>query len=311
MSTVSRLLRNCQRFVLSRISGRQPWPTRARAGRVRIVGAVMLLVLLALLTGGVVKAQFQSHDQQLQDAWKLAEQSDGYRFTSQVTQKTIPAAQLVNVGRSVDEEHLTVQGSIDRAADRLDLALWDNPATAFDPAQALELRIEQGQAQGRVPGGEWTALDDFAGDTFAPGGDVAAYLLAARHVTYLGSGTPEPGPYRRRRSSAATTTLPSTATPWRSIMAAQLEDEMRRKGELPPGVYLSSSDQLRQLVGVGEAWIDEDGLPQRLTVAIEFPQQQNGERQLVSVRTDFTRFRPFVARCRWLGALQPLAAPAI
>jgi hypothetical protein len=44
----------------------------------------------------------------LQDAWKLAERAETYRFTSQVTQKTIPAAQLANVGRSVPTDHLTV-----------------------------------------------------------------------------------------------------------------------------------------------------------------------------------------------------------
>jgi hypothetical protein len=41
---------------------------------------------------------------------------------------------------------------------------------------------------GRVPGGEWTELDDFS-DSFAPGGDVAAYLLAARHISFLGRGS--------------------------------------------------------------------------------------------------------------------------
>jgi hypothetical protein len=251
--------------------------------------AVLLLLVLSPFAVTATRAQFQPHAETLLDAWKLAERAERYRFTSQVTQKMIPAPQLVNVGQPVDEEHLTVQGNIDRAADRLDLALWDSPATAFDPAQAIEFRIEGGLAQGRVPGGEWSELDDFAGDTFAPGGDVAAYLLAARHVTYLGTERRDLAPFadvlisRRYHFAIDGDALAR-------IMAAQLEDEMRRKGELPPGVYLGTSDQFRQLVGVGEAWIGEDGLPQRLTVEIEFPQQQNGERQLVSVQTDFHDF---------------------
>jgi len=289
MSTTARFLQNCTLLIRASIGRRRhPGGSQVRGGRVLLL-AVTALAILTLFSSDAIRAQFQPHDQRLQDAWKLAEQSDAYRFTSQVTQKTIPAAQLVNVGRSVAEEHLTVQGSIDRAADRLDLALWDSPATAFDPAQAMEFRIEQGQAQGRVPGGEWTELDDFAGDTFAPGGDVAAYLLAARHVTYLGAERRDLTPFddvlisHRYHFAIDGDALAQ-------IMAAQLEDEMRRKGELPPGVHLGTSDQFRQLVGVGEAWIGEDGLPQRLTVEIEFPQQQNGERQLVSVQTDFHDF---------------------
>jgi hypothetical protein len=255
--------------------------------------AVLLLLVLSPFAVTVTLAQFQPHAETLLDAWKLAERAENYRFTSQVTQKMIPAPQLVNVGQPVDEEHLTVQGSIDRAADRLDLALWDNPATAFDLAQAIEFRIEQGQAQGRVPGGEWTELDDFTnvaeGDAFAPGGDVAAYLLTARHVTYLGTERRDLAPFDEVLISHRYH-FAIDGDALARIMAAQLEDEMRRKGELPPGVYLGTSDQFRQLVGVGEAWIGADGLPQRLTVEIEFPQQQNGERQLVSVQTDFHDF---------------------
>jgi hypothetical protein len=169
-------------------------------------------VILALFGSDVVKAQFQSHDQRLQDAWKLAEQSGQYRFTRQVMQKTIPAAQLANVGQAVKTDHLTVQGQIDRCANTLELSLWDDQSSAFDPASALEIRIEDGAVRGRVPGGEWQALDNVA-DSFAPGGDVAAYLQAARHVTYLGAERRELTS-STRRWSATVTTSPSMARRW-------------------------------------------------------------------------------------------------
>jgi hypothetical protein len=262
--------------------------------RLPIVALVLiLLVLLSPVTAGIVKAQMKPYDQKLQDAWKLAERSGQYRFTSQVTQKTIPAARLANVGQTVKTDHLAVQGEIDRRADLLQLSLWDNQATAFDPASALEIRIGAGNAQGRVPGGEWQALDDFdnvaAGDTFAPGGDVAAYLQAARHVTALGVERRNLGPLGKTLISHRYHFVVDGDV-LAGLIRTQLEEQMRRKGELPPGVYLSFGDHFRQMVGVGEAWVGEDGLPQRMKVEIEFPQQQNGERLLISVQTDFSDF---------------------
>jgi hypothetical protein len=286
MATATRFFQNTMLSIwASIVRRRHPGGRQARAGRVLLLAA---LVLLAIFGSGVVQAQFQPGEQRLLDAWKLAEQAGVYRFTSQVTQRTIPAPRLANVGRAVTTKHLTVQGEIDRRADTLALSLWDKQATAFDPASALEIRIEAGAAQGRVPGGEWQPLDDVA-DSFAPGGDVAAYLLAARHVTYLGA--------ERRELTPFDATLVShhyhfavDGDALAQQMTAQLEEEMRRKGELPPGVRLGLGDSFRQVAGMGEAWVGADGLPQRMKVAIEFPQQQNGERLLVDVQTDFTGF---------------------
>ncbi|MBI1294207.1 hypothetical protein GC175_04525 [bacterium] len=250
--------------------------------------AVLLLLVLSPFAVTVTRAQFQPHADTLTDAWKLAERAGRYRFTSQVTQKTIPAPRLANVGQTVRQDHLTVQGTINRRADRLDLALWDNTATAFDAAQALEIVIEEGVARGRVPGGEWTELDDF-NDSFAPGGDVAAYLLAARHVSFLGEDqldlpvSMETLTRRRYYFAIDGYTLAAHIT-------AQLEDEMRRKGELPPGMSLDMGNGFRQIVGNGEAWLDADGLPLRVIVDIEFPEQSTGERILVHVQTDFSDF---------------------
>ncbi len=250
--------------------------------------AVILFLILTPFAFHTAKAQFQPHVDTLQDAWKLAERAGRYRFTSQMTQTTLPAPRLSNVGQTVKSDHLTVQGAIDRGTDTLDLAIWDSQAAAFDPETALEIHVKQGKAQGRVPGGEWQDLEDVT-DAFAPGGDVAAYLLAARHVSFLGTErrtiipTDETVISHRYRFSINGEALAQ-------FVAAQLEDQLRRKGELPVGLHLSFSDTFSQLVGSGEAWIDDDGLPQRMTVEIEFPQQQNGERVLVRVQTDFSDF---------------------
>ncbi len=70
----------------------------------------------------------------------------------------------------------------------------------------------------------------------------------------------------------------------------QLEAYLRRTGELPAGLYLDAPDSLRQATGNGEVWIDNDGLPLRLTMHIEYPQQANGERVETDIQTDFSNF---------------------
>ncbi|MEZ4640833.1 MAG: hypothetical protein R2856_38730 [Caldilineaceae bacterium] len=263
--------------------------------RHRLLALVLVLFVLSPFAVTATRAQFQPHAETLLDAWKLADRARNYRFTSQVTQKTIPAPQTANVGRAVDEDHLTVQGTVDRGDDTLSLSIWDSPATAFDPVNAVDIRIEDGKAQGRLPGGEWTAIDDVT-DAFAPGGDVAAYLRAARHVTYLGTDRRQvPGLGEDIISRRYTFAVDADALA--QIIGAQIEDEMRRKGELPPGVFLDMGESFRNLVGLGEAWLDADGLPQRMIVDIEFPQQRNGERLFIHVQTDFSDFDR-----TWLGA---------
>ena len=172
----------------------------------RLTGAV-LLVIVALFAFGSVKAQVRPDDRTLLDAWALAERAGQYRFTSQVSQTTIPAPCLANVGQTVRKNHLTVQGAINRRSDTLQLSFWDNPATAFDPKAALEVVIERGVAQGRVQGGEWQPLEDF-GDAFAPGGDVAAYLLRRAMLPTWGR--------RAGNCRHSTTRSPPTATILRS-----------------------------------------------------------------------------------------------
>ena len=127
------------------------WLSRLRMARLL---TILSLLVLSLLTIAVVRAQSEPNEQKLHNAWQLAQQAGRYRFTSQVKQTTLPAARRTNVGSTVKESHLTVQGEIDRRAQLLHLSLWDNLAAAFDPKQALEVIIDKGESKGRVAGGE-------------------------------------------------------------------------------------------------------------------------------------------------------------
>lgn len=259
-----------------------------RTRKTRIALSLSLLLTLTVCAAGLIRNQAQSPEQILRDGWTLAEQAGRYRFTSQVTQTTLPAPRGANVGQIAHEDELIAQGNVDRRANNIQLLLWDNVASASDPKQALEVSITDGQARGRVKGSEWKPLDAIS-DAFAPGGDLAAYLVAARHVTDLGieqRNVPtlnEPFVSHRYHFVIDGTALATYLT-------EQLENELRKKGELPPGLTLGVGEGFRQIAGTGEAWLDSDGLPLRLQADIEFPEQRTGERVLVHVQTDFSAF---------------------
>ncbi|MEM7028050.1 MAG: LamG-like jellyroll fold domain-containing protein [Chloroflexota bacterium] len=69
-------------------------------------------------------------------------------------------------------------------------------------------------------------------------------------------------------------------------MRNQMEDHLRERGELPLGLSLDVSQHYANLVGAGEVWLDEEGLPQRLLINLEYPQQPDGTRVMAHIKTD-------------------------
>ena len=67
-------------------------------------------------------------------------------------------------------------------------------------------------------------------------------------------------------------------------------DYLRSHGELPAGVRLGTVDRFMNVATRGEAWIDGDGLPLRMTLTMEHPQARDGTRTTVEVQTDFTGY---------------------
>ena len=64
---------------------------------------------------------------------------------------------------------------------------------------------------------------------------------------------------------------------------------MRSKGELPAGMNLSVSDYYRKMVGSGELWVAENGLPLRQILTLQFP-EQNDETVNAQIKVDFSNF---------------------
>ena len=68
-----------------------------------------------------------------------------------------------------------------------------------------------------------------------------------------------------------------------------METALKAKGELPPGLHLNSPSYYRDMIGSGELWVREDGLPLRQTLDLHFPEQDD-RRVQAQITVDFSRF---------------------
>jgi hypothetical protein len=108
-------------------------------------------------------------EQELRAAWSAASAADSFDFETNLEQTTYPAPSLANVGRSSRTDSLRVSGAMDRPAREMRMTLAKDALAG--PGQALEMRVRDGVAEGRVSGGAWQRVDD-ASNAFAPGGDM-------------------------------------------------------------------------------------------------------------------------------------------
>ncbi len=88
-----------------------------------------------------------------------------------------------------------------------------------------------------------------------------------------------------------------------NFMRAQLEDTLRRKGELPAGITLNLSHQYTNMTGHGEIWVNANGLPIRQIIHLEFPPERGAmERVTAGITTDFRNWE-LGARSQGLGGI--------
>lgn len=255
----------------------------------------------------------------LHAAWRATERAGRYTFSTTLTERTLPAPRLTNAGQGVRARSLYVQGASDRAAGTLDLQLWDDAGQIDNPAAALAVRVQGSQTFGRVgDGAEWQPLDDL-GAPFAPTGDAALFLNAAENVRPLGSDSralPQADGSTRTLSFERYAFTLNSAD-YARMLRDQLQAQLQRQGGLPRGIHLGIAESYANMTAAGEAWIDGEGRPLRLTLTLEYPQAANGERTFTDINTTFTGYdRPLgAAACSQIaGCLaqfgQTLAAAA-
>jgi subtilisin-like proprotein convertase family protein len=268
--------------------------------------AVLLLagavpILLAVLQERPQAAP--SPEQVVQNAWQSATQAEGFSFVSQVAQTTFPAPLVTNAGRTSHTDALRIEGQVDRPQDRLRMVLWNGAAVAnpvagqTNPSDGFEILVENGQAKGRLTGGEWQSLQDL-NVAFTPASDALIFVKAARNVRLtdeaLAGLTAGEDARQLISTEAGATPLhyafdingPALALAVRD----QMESALAANGSLPSGVTLSTSDLYHGAQGEGELWVLA-GQPARLNAHIEFPRQKNGERVEMDLVTTFSNFR--------------------
>ena len=214
-------------------------------------------------------------------AWEKARAAGSYHFTSDVVQKTIPVASLVNVGRSSRSEALYLEGQNDLRTQSLELTLWSQGGSAFNADSGVSMRTADGKSYTRRGNEPWQESDNVT-EGFAPGGDFLGYLAAIRDVTTGATET---------RSGITFTrygfTLDGPA--FAAYMHEQMIAALRAKGELPPGVQLEAPAYYRDMTGSGELWVGTNGLPVRQILNMRFPEQKE-ERVEAAITVNFSNY---------------------
>ncbi|MCC7019859.1 MAG: hypothetical protein IT332_08900 [Ardenticatenales bacterium] len=227
----------------------------------------------------------------LRTAWQRTARVGRYTFETHVTQTTLPPPAVTSAGRRAKVTTQFMDGTADRRAGTLELTLWTNPEGVHDPSEGLEVRIDGVTASARANGGAWRTLDDLDG-AIAPSGDAAAFLVAAEHVRPLGSETRSlptaDGAVRDVSFQRYAFALDGAA--YAAYLSDLATEHLKSRGELPAGMRLGASDRFTNVATRGEAWIDGNGLPLRMTLTMEHPQAPNGTRTTVEVQTDFTGY---------------------
>lgn len=250
-----------------------------------------LLIGLTLLVAGALGAfwwpQVTSAASQLTNpdpvtaAWEKAKAAGSYHFTSDVLQKSIPVANITNVGRTSRTDALHMEGQNDLRNQTLELTLWNQGGSVINAASGISLRSEKGKSFTRRGNEAWQESENQM-DALAPQGDFLGYLAAIRNVS---AGVNE----TRNGVSFTRYTFELDGPAFASYMHEQITKAMRAKGELPVGVQLDAPAYYRDMTGYGELWVGANGLPLRQILNLRFP-EQNDERVEASMTVNFAKY---------------------
>lgn len=246
--------------------------------RARRMALVLIGTVAVLAAAGVVRA---GEADPVRAAWQSAGDAGSYRFTSDVEQVTHPASSAGNVGRSSWTEHLRIEGHTNATARETELAMWTDGGSVVSETPTMTMRIDDGVTSIKHGLGEW-AETGATDSIVAPDGDLMGYLVAARDVERVGTNQRGDESFTRYRF-----TLDGPA--FAASVRDHLEDTMRGRGELSPAARLELPAAYVGMVGKGELWVDDRGLPLRQILAIEFP--VTGDEQVTAqITADFTDF---------------------
>ena len=259
-------------------------PSRRRVPYLRPLLA--LIPLAALVLAGPVRVT-ANPESQLRSAWQKARDVGAYSFATTVTQTTVPAPLLGNAGRQPEVKTLYLEGEVDGATDLLRLWLWEGAPESFDRDVALELKVTDGQTYARRKGADWEAIGQVSG-LFAPGNDAAAFLAVASGSSWVERTTRSLPGYQPAVFDHYRFTVDDEALTRR--LREDLQRELDRRAKLPAGLQPAMAGLFTDSIGRGQAWVDDQGLPARLQLDFEWPEDNGGARRSARILTDFKDF---------------------
>ncbi|GIK56874.1 MAG: DUF11 domain-containing protein [Chloroflexi bacterium] len=290
--------------LIGRLSGAHP----ARRRLLPVVFVAVALLLYLVKAALPITAVSESP---LHVAWQQAQRAGAYTFRADIRQRSIPVASVLNVGRTHREDNLHLQGTADLSAQSLNLTLWSNGGNILDATSGTEVEVRDGRTRIRRENGPWEELPNVL-DTFAPQGDFLSFLVAAQNVQSFDEaqdGSPN------LQSPHFTYDIDSAA--FAVYLRDQLQNQALRQGELLPGTTLDVSQQIREMRGTGELWLDANGYPQRQVTRLQFPPQDGYwvETEIVVTygfpntavsffsSTHLSRYLPILQQGLWLTAI--------
>ena len=232
-----------------------------------VLAAIGLLALF--LWPSFVAAVPLTTQNQFDRAWTLARDIGKYEFSTNVIQTMHPTLHVENVGRSPETTRMTADGMVDMPGETMEF----NLRTQGGPREGIQIRMADGTSFGRAAAqAEWSELDDQSA-AFTPGNDLMAFAVAAENVRVVEGGDGEglDALTQARTANAATHyAFDINGLTYAQQMRVQMEQELARKGELPPGAQLDIVDQFVDMKAHGELWVNADGLPVYQVIHMKF-----------------------------------------
>ena len=233
--------------------------SRTLPRRAVLLALVGVFLLLLMQLPAVFAGDSTEPEQAIAEAWELAQESGRYSFRAEVEQTTYPQPMITNGGAQPDVKRLGMEGQVDVPAEALNLTLWSD--ASFNPDTGISVQVENGRTLARQGQGEWQEVPGMT-DLFAPGGDPMSFLAGIKNVT---AGTVQSLELGDTTMTATQYLFELDGPAIAEHTRAQLEAQLQERGKLPAGVRLSTSDAYKTMIGTGELWLNEAGLPVQVT----------------------------------------------
>ena len=115
----------------------------AAARRLPLWAAITLLTIAALLGLSATAAAHQPDP--LAAALQRAPRRGPYAFSTDITQITVPASKVTNVGRTSTTSQMHLEGETNLRDQAMQMRLWMQGGSVADPASAVAVKVEGGK----------------------------------------------------------------------------------------------------------------------------------------------------------------------